>query len=67
MAGSEQVREMIMFYEMELVAPSSKEDVEVNLNGHFGWEGLTHDDDYADLSTNEINEQGLNVELRTNY
>tara|TARA_B110000196_G_C20468194_1_gene352326 strand:- start:76 stop:276 length:201 start_codon:yes stop_codon:yes gene_type:complete len=65
MAGSKQVREMIMFYEMEMVAPSSKED-EVYLNGHFGWEGLTHDDDFADLSTNEINEQGLNVTLRIN-
>ena len=36
-------------------------DDNVNLREHFGWQGLTHDDDIADLSTTEINEQGLNI------
>ena len=44
------------------------EDVGVNLYEHFGWQGLTHDDDVADLSVAEITEQGLNVNLRrVNY
>ena len=44
------------------------EDSDVNLYEHFGWQGLIHDDDVADLSATEITEQGLNINLRrVNY
>ena len=56
-----------MFNVAEFKQPET-EDTEVNLYEHFGWQGLTHDDDVADLSPTEITEQGLNVNLRrVNY
>ena len=57
-----------MFNVEQFDTTSSPEDSDVNLHEHFGWQGLTHDDDVADLSSTEITEQGLNVNLRrVNY
>ena len=55
-------------FQVEEFNYTEPEDVGVNLYEHFGWQGLTHDDDVADLSATEITEQGLNVNLRrVNY
>lgn len=55
-------------FQVEEFNYTEPEDVGVNLYEHFGWQGLTHDDDVADLSVAEITEQGLNVNLRrVNY
>ena len=51
-------------FQVEEFNYTEPEDVGVNLYEHFGWQGLTHDEDVADHSVAEITDQGLQLNLR---